>query len=288
MAAILMLASVIVHYINEINDVGSIWTAFNNRKKLGLSATLKPARGYIIMILIVFVSTLTVAFATKDLGTAIILFVTGLFMMYLISPRVKYLAVVIAVAIVGTIGLVVAFPYRFERVKAWWYKGGNGYEALYYQVKQGLYAIGSGGWFGKGLGKSIQKEIIPEPHTDMIFSIICEELGIVGGIIIIVLFVLLILRLKNIYDEVPDLFGKMIVAGVASHFAVQTFVNIAVLTDLIPNTGVPLPFISYGGTSLLCLLGEIGMVMAVRRTGIDSSRNNVYDTRRSMNRRKEY
>ena len=282
-AMIIMLAAVICHYINEINDTAAISYAFKNRKELGYFAFLKPARGYIAMLFVVSISALTVAVATKDLGTAVILFAVGFFMMFVISPHVKYLVVIIIMGAAAAIGLVIAFPYRVGRITAWLNLDENTSD-LGYQIKQGLYAIGSGGLFGKGLGKSIQKDIIPEPHTDMIYSIICEELGIVGGIFIIVLFVLLILRLKSIYDDISDLFGKMIVLGVASHFAIQAFVNMAVLTNLIPNTGVPLPFISYGGTSLICLLGEIGVVMSVRRTGIDSGRYNVYDTRRSNRR----
>ena len=104
---------------------------------------------------------------------------------------------------------------------------------------------------------------------------------------LIVLFVLLILRLRKIYNETADLFGKMIITGVTAHIGLQTIINMAVMANLIPNTGVPLPFISYGGTSLLILLTEIGMVMAVGKKGVDRSKDNVYDTGYAVNRQPE-
>ena len=133
-----------------------------------------------------------------------------------------------------------------------------------FQVLQGLYAIGSGGLFGKGLGESIQKlGFVPEAQNDMIFSIICEELGLFGAISLILIFVFMIYRFMLIASNAPDLFGALLVVGVMSHIAIQVILNIAVVTNTIPNTGITLPFISYGGTSVLFLMIEMGMVLSV-------------------------
>ena len=129
---------------------------------------------------------------------------------------------------------------------------------------QGLYAIGSGGLFGKGLGNSIQKlSFIPESQNDMIFSIICEELGVFGAVSVILLFFFLIWRLVVIANNAPDLLGSLLVVGIMAHISLQVILNIAVVTNSIPNTGVTLPFISYGGTSILFLMVEMGMALGV-------------------------
>ena len=135
-----------------------------------------------------------------------------------------------------------------------------------FQTLQALYALGSGGFFGKGLGQSMQKlGFIPEAQNDMVFSVICEELGLFGGICLIILFILLIWRFMVIANNAPDLFGSMLVVGVMAHISLQVILNIAVVTNVIPNTGVTLPFISYGGTSVLFLLAEMGIVLNVSR-----------------------
>ena len=133
-----------------------------------------------------------------------------------------------------------------------------------YQVLQGLYAIGSGGLWGKGLGESIQKMgFLPEAQNDMVFSIICEELGLFGAVSVILIFLFMIYRFMVIANNAPDLFGSMLVVGVMGHIAIQVILNIAVVTNTIPNTGITLPFISYGGTSVLFLMVEMGMVLSV-------------------------
>lgn len=136
-----------------------------------------------------------------------------------------------------------------------------------YQTLQGLYAIGSGGLFGKGLGASIQKlGYVPEAQNDFIFTIICEELGLFGAICVILLYVLLIWRFMVIVVNASDLFGSLLVVGVMIHISLQVLLNLAVVTNLIPNTGITLPFISYGGSSMMILLVEMGLVLAVSRT----------------------
>ena len=129
---------------------------------------------------------------------------------------------------------------------------------------QALYAIGSGGLFGRGLGNSIQKlGSVPEAQNDMIFSIICEELGVFGAIMVLILFGMLLYRLLFIAQNAPDLFGSLIVTGIFIHIALQVILNIAVVLNLMPNTGVTLPFISYGGTSIVFLMAEMGIALSV-------------------------
>ena len=133
-----------------------------------------------------------------------------------------------------------------------------------YQTLQGLYAIGSGGLFGRGLGNSVQKlGFLPEAQNDMIFSIICEELGLIGAGFIILLFLILIWRFFVISTKASDLLGALIAAGAMAHMMIQVILNIAVVTNSIPNTGITLPFISYGGTSVVFLLLEMGLVLSV-------------------------
>lgn len=128
---------------------------------------------------------------------------------------------------------------------------------------QGLYAIGSGGFFGKGLGNSAQKMIIPEVQNDMILAIICEELGVFGAIIVLLLFAILLYRLLFIAQNAPDLYGSLIVTGIFAHIALQVIFNVCVVLNLIPTTGITLPFISYGGTSILFLMAEMGIALGV-------------------------
>ena len=133
-----------------------------------------------------------------------------------------------------------------------------------YQTLQGLFAIASGGFLGKGLGNSVQKlGFIPESHNDMIFSVICEEMGLIGAIAILLLFLFLLWRLFVIAVNAPDLYGSLIAVGVMTHIAVQVIINVAVVTNTIPSTGIPLPFISYGGSALVALLFEMGIALGV-------------------------
>ena len=129
---------------------------------------------------------------------------------------------------------------------------------------QGLYAIGSGGLFGRGLGNSVQKlGFLPEAQNDMIFSIICEELGLFGAICVILLFIIMLWRIIYISQNSPDLFGSLLAVGVFAHIAIQVIINIAVVTNVFPNTGVTLPFISYGGSATILLLAELGIVFNI-------------------------
>lgn len=155
--------------------------------------------------------------------------------------------------------------FRLNRILVWMdpekYSAKGGY-----QVLQGLYAIGSGGLFGKGLGNSAQKlTSLPEAQNDMIFAIICEELGLFGAALLTLLFLFLLYRLLVIAQNAPDLLGSLIVTGIFAHIAIQVVLNIAVVINLIPTTGVTLPFVSYGGTSVLFLMAEMALALSVSR-----------------------
>ncbi len=150
---------------------------------------------------------------------------------------------------------VTSFLHPFED------KLGTGYQTL-----QSLYAIGSGGIFGKGLGQSVQKfSYLPEPYNDFIFAVVCEELGLIGAAFIIALFMGLIIRGLKISMETTDTFGSLMVVGIMAQVGIQTILNIAVATSSMPNTGVSLPFFSYGGTAIMILLAEMGIVLSVSR-----------------------
>ena len=155
--------------------------------------------------------------------------------------------------------------YQLERINVWLNPEAYAQEGGF-QVLQGLYAIGSGGFFGKGLGNSAQKMVIPEVQNDMILTVICEELGVFGVIVVLVLFGMLLYRILFIAQNAPDMYGTLVVMGIFAHITLQVFLNIAVVTNILPNTGVTLPFISYGGTSVLFLMAEMGIVLGVSRT----------------------
>lgn len=199
----------------------------------------------------------------SNLSTAIIILGISICLIFVASPKYwQFFAVGAAVVVFGVI-FIMAASYRAERIKIW--LNPEAYEKGY-QTLQGLYAIGSGGLFGKGLGESMQKlGFLPEAQNDMIFSIICEELGLFGAICVILLFLLMIWRFLVIANNASDLFGALIVVGIMAHIAIQVILNIAVVTNTIPNTGITLPFISYGGTSVAILLTEMGLALSVSR-----------------------
>jgi len=206
------------------------------------------------------------AVAYNNLSTAIIILGIAACMIFVASPKYVHFIAVGVVAIVFGVFFIATAGYRAARVQAWLHPETADPDQVY-QTMQGLYAIGSGGLFGKGLGESLQKMgNVPESQNDMIFTIICEELGLFGAVCVILLFMLIIWRMMVISNNAPDLFGSLLVVGVMSHIAIQVILNIAVVTNSIPNTGVILPFISYGGTSIMILMAEIGLVLGVSRS----------------------
>ena len=205
----------------------------------------------------------------NNLSTAIIVAGIVVCMLFVASPKYKYFVALAAVGAAG-VAMVIAIAmsggeggYRLERVQIWLDPSSH---EKGYQTLQGLYAIGSGGLFGKGLGESMQKlGFIPEAQNDMIFSVICEELGLFGAVCVIIVFILMLWRLMVIANNADDMFGALLVVGIMSHLSIQVVLNIAVVTNTIPNTGISLPFISYGGTSILFLLAEMGLALSVAR-----------------------
>jgi cell division protein FtsW len=198
---------------------------------------------------------------SNNLSTAIIILGIAVILIFTASPRYGQF-IFMGVLGVGFLAIFLALEsYRLERLAIW--RNPEAYEKGY-QTLQGLYAIGSGGLFGRGLGQSIQKlGFVPEAQNDMIFSIICEELGLVGAGLILLLFFILIWRFYVIASHAQDLFGALIAAGAMAHMMIQVILNVAVVTNSIPNTGITLPFISYGGTSVVFLLLEMGLVLSV-------------------------
>lgn len=203
--------------------------------------------------------------AYNNLSTAIIIAGIAFIMIFVSSPKyAPFVLMVIGLALVAALFVLGAKgSYRMERIQIW--LNPEDYD-LGYQTLQGLYAIGSGGLFGKGLGESIQKlGFVPEAQNDMIFSIICEELGLFGAICVILMYILLLWRFLLIATKAKDMFGSYLVIGIMAHIALQVILNIAVVTNTIPNTGITLPFISYGGTSIMILIAEMGVALSVSK-----------------------
>ncbi len=197
----------------------------------------------------------------SNLSTAIIILGIAVVVIFIASPKYSQFIWMGTAAVAFMAVFLAMESYRLERIAIW--RNPEQYEKGY-QTLQGLYAIGSGGLFGRGLGNSVQKlGFLPEAQNDMIFSIICEELGLVGACIIILLFLILIWRFFVIATRAKDLLGALIAGGAMAHMMIQVILNIAVVTNTIPNTGITLPFISYGGTSVVFLLCEMGLVLSV-------------------------
>ena len=257
----------------EVAKIGVIVFSAMIIEKLGRRA-LATKRGFVVPMIPAAIAAGMIWQITDNLSSAIIVVAIVFGMLFVACPDYgKFIAIIAVVALVAVllVWYIVnstntnTMGFRGERVLAWLkpheYAAGKGYQTI-----QALYAIGSGGIFGKGLGQSMQKlGFIPEAQNDMIFSIICEELGLFGAISIMLMFVLLLWRFIMIANSSDDFYGAMLVVGVISHISVQVILNIAVVTNLIPNTGVTLPFISYGGSSVFFLLSEIGIVLSVAR-----------------------
>jgi len=207
--------------------------------------------------------------AVENLSTAIICAVIVFGIYFIATPKplnIVYFAIIGAVALTMAILLE---GYRGQRFVGWKNTDSN----QGYQTRQALYAIGSGGVFGRGLGNGLQKlGSIPESHNDMIYAVVCEELGIVGAIGLIIIVLLLVWRLRFIAEGAADRVGALMVVGIMAHISVQVLVNICVVTNVIPNTGVPFPFVSYGGTSIAVLLAEMGIALSVARQIVPKGR----------------
>ena len=214
-----------------------------------------------------------VLFLTDNLSTAIIVMAITCILIFVIHPKTRPFLIIIGAAVAAAAILIAVLAataansdnFRIQRIISWLNPEATA-DSGSFQVLQGLYAIGSGGFFGKGLGNSTQKlGAIPEAQNDMILVVICEELGVFGAIIIFVLFGLLLYRLMFIAKNAPDLYGSLIATGIFAHIALQVVFNVAVVTGLLPTTGITLPFISYGGTAILFLMAEMGIALGISR-----------------------
>lgn len=237
-----------------------------------LGKGIRTMKGFGLMVAIPLPIAIMIWQITDNLSSALIVMAISVLMVFVASPDYKKF-VIMGLAAVAAAAVVVFIAvqtngegsFRLGRIAAWLDPESQAQDTGF-QTLQGLYAIGSGGIWGKGLGQSMQKlKFLPESQNDMIFSIICEELGLFGAIAVIVMFIMLIWRMMIIANNASDLFGAMLVVGVIGHIAVQSILNIAVVTNTIPNTGISLPFISYGGSSVMFLLIEIGLVLSVAK-----------------------
>ena len=237
---------------------------------------IRYRKGFWMVLLVPMPIALMLWKITQNMSSAIIVVGIAVLMLFVSCPDYKRFILLGIATILGAAAVVFAIvqmaasqvdslDFRGARILAWLdpeaYASGKGFQTI-----QALYAIGSGGVLGKGLGASMQKlGFLPEAQNDMIFSIICEELGLFGGFAVIIMFILLIWRFMVIANNAPDLFGALLVVGVMGHISIKVILNIAVVTNTIPNTGISLPFISYGGSSVMFLLIEMGLVLSVAR-----------------------
>ncbi|ONI39240.1 hypothetical protein AN639_06500 [Candidatus Epulonipiscium fishelsonii] len=225
------------------------------------------------------------AVLVENLSSAIVIGAVGFIILFISTPKVWYYVVVLIIAFSSVfyalhlaetsdsngpefagIKGVIFQQYRLDRFRVWqdpWLDPKDkGYQAI-----QSLYAIGSGGLFGQGLGRGIQKQgFLPEPHNDIIFSVICEELGLFGAACVILAYSVLIIRGLAVAVRADELFGSLVATGIVGMIAVQVLINIAVNTNTFPTTGMQLPLISYGGTALIILLSSLGLLVNISRT----------------------
>jgi cell division protein FtsW len=200
-----------------------------------------------------------------DLGTGTVLLGTGVLLIFAAGARFKHLSGFFLLGVAGFVGLILAAPYRIQRITAflnpWQDPLGAGYHLI-----QSLYAIGPGGLMGLGLGMSRQKHLyLPEPHTDFIFSILAEELGFLGAAAVVILFAILVWRGYRTAMLAPDPFTSLVAAGITSMIFIQAVINIGVVSGVFPVTGITLPFLSYGGSSLTLTLVAVGILLNLSR-----------------------
>lgn len=260
--------------VAEVAKLGMI--LFLSSLIVTLGKGIRTNKGFMLVLLSPAPVAAMIYFITNNLSSAIIVMAIAVLMLFVSCPDYKrfFLLGLIVLAVAAAVIFYVVqtaeahvddLDFRGARILAWLDPEAFSDDTAF-QTIQALYAIGSGGVLGKGLGQSMQKRgFLPEAQNDMIFSIICEELGLFGGIAVIIMFLLLIWRLMIIANNAPDLYGALLVVGVLGHIAVQVILNIAVVTNTIPNTGISLPFISYGGSSVMFLLIEIGLTLSVAK-----------------------
>lgn len=223
--------------------------------------------GFVAFLFVILIVTAVLIVAEPHLSATLLVLTIGVVLMIVGGLAKKFIVGGAVVGAVGIVGFMIsgAISYVADRLTYWrdpWSDAtGKGFQTI-----QSLLAIGSGGILGRGIGQSRQKYLwVPEPHNDFIFSIVCEELGLIGAVAIIILFCLLVWRGFYVAMHAKDKFGSLLAIGLTFQVGLQAMLNIWVVTNTIPNTGISLPFFSYGGTSLLILLCEMGLVLSVSR-----------------------
>ncbi len=203
-----------------------------------------------------------------DLGTGSIIVAVALVLYFASGAPLLHFAVVVPVLALGVIGFALISPYRAARLTTFLRPNADP-QGVSYHIRQAILAIGSGGWIGLGVGQSRQKyEYLPEANTDSIFAIVSEELGFFGAVSVIIAFVLFIGRGFRIVARIPDAFGKLLALGITAWVAIQTIINLSAMVALMPLTGVPLPFISYGGSSLIIMLAAVGILVNISKRAV--------------------
>lgn len=238
--------------------------AYNLSRTMGQKNLKSLKQGFLpyIALLGIYVALL---YFEPHFSCIILISLTAVLMMFVAGTPMKHFLIASIPAALLVVGLIIAEPYRMARVTSF-LDPFSDMQGDGWQIVQSLYAIGSGGIFGVGLGQSRQKfQALPEPHNDFIFSVLCEELGLLGAILLIALFILLLWRGIKIAGNAPDLFGSLLVVGIVGIVCLQALINIAVVTSSVPVTGMPLPFFSYGSTALTVTMAEMGIVLNVSR-----------------------
>ena len=233
----------------------------------------RTLKAVVVLLALGVLQAFAALFWTDNLSTGLIIGGIAVVVIFIAHPDTKWFvgigsgAAALVCVVVAYMGMTMTTSdnFRIRRILSWLHPEEN-MSGGGYQVMQSLYAIGSGGFFGKGLGNSAQKlGTIPEAQNDTIFSIVCEEMGVFGGVLLILMFLYLLYRLFFIAQNAPDLYGTLIVSGIFAHIALQVILNICVVINLMPTTGITLPFVSYGGTSILFLMMEIAIALSVSR-----------------------
>ena len=266
-ALVLMLSWYISKYVVAARDLDML--TVKEKKKAVLKRSFKEylpvfIREVLIPFGIIGVVCL-VTLVEKHMSGTIILFSIGMVVIFIGKVSARWIGALVAVGAVGAVVMITSVGYTSDRIMAWLdpfkYELDEGW-----QIVQSLYAISSGGLFGVGLGNSTQKHMyLPEPQNDYIFAIICEELGFIGALLMFLLFGILIWRGIAVSRRAPDSFSKLVAMGITGKVAIQTILNVFVVTNLFPPTGISLPFFSYGGTALIFLLCEMGILLSISR-----------------------
>ncbi|MFH2202188.1 MAG: putative lipid II flippase FtsW [Elusimicrobiota bacterium] len=235
------------------------------------SKVVSLTQGLIVPGLVVGVNLMLIGLE-PDLGTPILIFMSGILMLYIGGTRFKHIATTLCLAVPVVLFEILRYDYRRERLLSFLtpFQSAQG---TGYQLSQALMAVGSGGWLGKGLGDSQLKLMyLPAPHTDFIFPVICEEVGLLGALALLGLFLWFLLRGIRIARNAPDLFGTILAAGLTFLICLQAFFNISMSIGLLPTKGVPLPFFSYGGSSMLTVLTAVGILLNISRYSTERQR----------------